>query len=132
MRKQIKVRFAVAALACCVITAPIAFGAPPQHPSVSAGSVPFSCEIRQRAWCIQIGSVEVTDRQRVRGDDPPGSAWVVRGANVGRPRHSQSAWRDATVDDAKLACPGLNLSKEQPTLGVEGLSQGVDVASEPA
>lgn len=81
MRKQFKVFFAVATIANCVLTGPVVLGATAQHAAASAASVPFSCEIRQRAWCIQTGSVEITDRERMRGDDPPGSAWVLRDMN---------------------------------------------------
>ena len=43
---------------------------------------PLQCEIRQRAWCVRTGSVQITDKQRVAMSEAPGRTWILQEMNI--------------------------------------------------
>lgn len=47
----------------------------------TAPTPPLQCEIRQRAWCVRTGSVQITDKQRVAMSEAPGRMWVLQEVN---------------------------------------------------
>lgn len=67
-------------VAVVVVSMPLSATASSAVQGQNASSPPIACEIRQRAWCIHNGSVEITVLQPAQGD-PPGQAWILRDVN---------------------------------------------------